>query len=281
MISQIKIYSFYPTDLAEIRKPEIIEFSIRVTDQGASQLNYQWSVDGVPEPVNTNRFSFYSTKYARGDHIIKVIVTDGISSDSLTWNTVVTKVELSAFEAQSLPFEGIQLVWETANEVNNAGFNVLRSNSEAGPFEKVNPRLIPASPKGHYTFTDSTAAGGHTFYYKLEDQSISGYSNQSEAIRVKAEFPEEYKLLQNFPNPFNPETNIRFQLPEKSDTRISIYNIRGQLVRTLVNSKLAPGYYELSWNGKNNQNMQVASGVYYYRFQSNDYQAIKKMVLLK
>lgn len=281
VVSQIKIYSYYPTDLSEIRKPEIIEFSVQVMDQGIHQLSYKWSVDGIPEPVNTNRFSFYSTKYSRGDHVIKVVVTDGISSDSLVWNTVVTKVELSTFEAQAVPFEGVRLYWETSNEVNNAGFNVLRSNSENGPYQKLNSRLMLSNTKGEYAFLDTTATGGHTFYYKLEDLSLNGYSNQSEAIRVKLDLPGAFKVLQNYPNPFNPETTIRFQLPAKSDIRISIFNIRGQLVKALINERMAPGYYEISWDGTNNQDLRVASGVYYYRFHTKEYQSIKKMVLLK
>ncbi len=88
--------------------------------------------------------------------------------------------------------------------------------------------------------------------------------------------PETYSLSQNYPNPFNPTTEINFRLPEASDVRLEIFNIMGQKVATLVNRRLEAGEYSFVWDGS-----EVASGVYLYRFQADDFSATKKMVLMK
>ena len=279
--SHIKIFSYYPTEMPEIRKPQNVEFGISVTDQASNNLNYSWYVDDVKEPVNAPKFTFYSTKYSRGNHSIKVIVTDGVSADSLTWSTIVTRVELSSFQAASLPYEGVRLDWETANEINNAGFEVLRSLSAEGSYKKINTVLIESNDKGTYSFVDTSTVAGRTYHYKLEDVSTNGYRHQSKSLKVNVEIPHEFRLLQNFPNPFNPETRIRFQLPKPAETTARIYNVRGQEVKTLVDKKLSPGYYEIPWKGENNGDLRVSSGVYYIRIQAGEYQAIKKMVMLK
>ncbi len=279
--SHIKIFSYYPTEMPEIRKPQSVEFGISVTDQASNILNYSWFVDNIKEPVNAPVFTFYSTKYSRGNHNIKVVVTDGVSADSLTWSTMVTRVELSSFQADCLPFEGVRLDWETANEINNSGFEVLRSLTADGSYKKINANLIESNDKGIYSFIDTSTVAGRTYYYKLEDVSTSGNRHQSKALKVNVDIPQEFQLLQNFPNPFNPETRIRFQLPKAVETTARIYNIRGQEVKTLVNEKLAPGYYEFPWKGDNNEDLRVSSGVYYIRIQAGEYQDIKKMVLLK
>jgi hypothetical protein len=89
------------------------------------------------------------------------------------------------------------------------------------------------------------------------------------------------RLLNNYPNPFNPETVIRFTLKESAPTRISVFNIKGQLVNTLVNGVLPAGMHQIVWNGKDNYNRNVASGMYFYRLESKNYSCVKKMLLMK
>ncbi len=97
--------------------------------------------------------------------------------------------------------------------------------------------------------------------------------------------PKEYSLSQNFPNPFNPTTLIRYQLPaistKRSAVSLKIYNILGQRVRTLVEEEQAPGYYSVVWNGRDDYGRGVASGVYLYRLEAGRYSSSKKLLLLK
>ena len=88
--------------------------------------------------------------------------------------------------------------------------------------------------------------------------------------------------LQNFPNPFNPQTNISYNIPEEGNVELSVYNIKGQKVKTLVNETQIRGEHTVVWNGTNKHNKRVASGVYFYKLEINDSKLlINKMLLLK
>jgi fibronectin type 3 domain-containing protein len=93
--------------------------------------------------------------------------------------------------------------------------------------------------------------------------------------------PKRYALNQNRPNPFNPVTEIQFAIPEAGNVRLEVYNLQGQLVKTLVNEARPVGFYSVTWDGTNNNGAQVASGVYFYRIDCNDFGETKKMIILK
>lgn len=93
--------------------------------------------------------------------------------------------------------------------------------------------------------------------------------------------PQEFSLDQNFPNPFNPTTQIGFSLKTNEQVRLVVYNMLGQQVRTLVNDNLAPGTYSVTWNGQDDLGRQVASGAYIYRLQSKSVSLTRSMMLLK
>ena len=90
-----------------------------------------------------------------------------------------------------------------------------------------------------------------------------------------------YKLIQNFPNPFNPETKIHFEIPQHHDIKIVIYNILGQMVRTLTDDPFKAGRHVVSWDGRNNDGKQVSTGVYIYRIKAGEFISAKKMMLMK
>jgi hypothetical protein len=100
-------------------------------------------------------------------------------------------------------------------------------------------------------------------------------------IKENGNLPTTFAISQNYPNPFNPTTSIKYQLPQTADVTITIYNLLGQKVRTLVNDKKEPGYYEVEWNGLNDHDVQVATGLYIYRIKAADFVRSKKMLLLK
>jgi flagellar hook assembly protein FlgD len=84
-----------------------------------------------------------------------------------------------------------------------------------------------------------------------------------------------------FPNPFNPNTTLRYSLKEAGKVRIEIYNLKGQMVRSFSNDHSSPGYYQVNWDGKDAMGRKVSSGVYMYRMVSGRYHSTKKMVLAK
>ena len=93
--------------------------------------------------------------------------------------------------------------------------------------------------------------------------------------------PFEFALHQNYPNPFNPETNIQFDVAENSDVNVSIFNIMGQKVATLVNGNMDAGIYHIKWNGLSDKGIALPSGMYFYKMKSSEYQSVKKLVLVK
>jgi hypothetical protein len=99
---------------------------------------------------------------------------------------------------------------------------------------------------------------------------LTGFTNNSTQV------PTDYYLYQNYPNPFNPNTKIRFDIPKVSNVKIVVYDNIGREISILTNQVLSPGNYEIEWNAS-----EYSSGIYFYRIITNDFIAVKKMVLLK
>jgi hypothetical protein len=95
------------------------------------------------------------------------------------------------------------------------------------------------------------------------------------------ETPRAYALAQNYPNPFNPSTVIRYEMKEKGLVTIRIYDVSGRLVRTLSSGVKDAGRYSVAWNGANERGAEVASGIYFYKMETDDFNLTKKMVLLR
>ena len=94
-------------------------------------------------------------------------------------------------------------------------------------------------------------------------------------------FPKNFSLKQNYPNPFNPITSLRYDLPNDGLVNITIYDMMGRVVKTLVNSSQTAGYKSVQWNATNDKNESVSSGLYLYTIQAGEFSQTKKMVLLK
>ncbi|HWR81715.1 MAG TPA: T9SS type A sorting domain-containing protein, partial [Candidatus Deferrimicrobium sp.] len=93
--------------------------------------------------------------------------------------------------------------------------------------------------------------------------------------------PTDYALHQNYPNPFNPSTEISFDVPAASHVTLSVYNVLGQSVTTLVDREMAAGRYSASWDGTSDSGVKTASGIYFYKLIAGDFTETKKMVMLK
>jgi hypothetical protein len=98
---------------------------------------------------------------------------------------------------------------------------------------------------------------------------------------VSGQVPVEYSLSQNYPNPFNPVTQITYTVPSDANLRIEIFNVLGQKVRTLVDERVRAGSHVVTWRGRDDTGLEVASGIYFCRFASGDFVRTRKMVLLK
>jgi hypothetical protein len=94
-------------------------------------------------------------------------------------------------------------------------------------------------------------------------------------------YPKTFALHQNYPNPFNPITQIKYDLPEDALVKITIYDLMGRSIKSLVNSKQTAGYRSIQWNATNNIGEPVSAGMYIYMIQAGQFRQTKKMVLLK
>ena len=93
--------------------------------------------------------------------------------------------------------------------------------------------------------------------------------------------PKGFTLSQNYPNPFNPETTISFSNPKVSSINISIYDIKGQKIKTITNENFQKGYHEVYWNGKDENDKSVSSGIYFYKMETDNFSEVKKAIFLK
>ena len=100
-------------------------------------------------------------------------------------------------------------------------------------------------------------------------------------LEASAETPDAFDLSDAYPNPFNPETTIRFQLPTAEQFKITVYNENGQAVRTLADQQLGPGTFDITWDGTDDSGRQVASGMYMYLIEGPNLRTHKKVTLLK
>jgi photosystem II stability/assembly factor-like uncharacterized protein len=194
-------------------------------------------------------------------------------------DTSYVPVELISFQGKSFDNE-IILNWQTASEINNQGFEIQRSEvrdqkSDWEVIGFVNGK-VTTSEQQFYTYIDNELNTG-VYRYRLRQIDFDGSFEYSEVIEVEIGSPSEFYLSQNYPNPFNPETNIGYKVPVKTFVKISLYDIKGENVRELVNEEKQPGYYTLKLKGG-----KLSSGIYFYRLiTSSGYTAVKKLIIIK
>ena len=152
-----------------------------------------------------------------------------------------------------------------------------------------------SSNANSYSFTDFNVFNNQEYWYKLTDVSSNGVraDHGPLSVRVNAsdlvgltELPGDFALHNNFPNPFNPKTTIKVDIPELNSgslfVKINIYNMLGQKVTTLFSGVLEPGYDQIfEWAGDDINGRLVPSGVYIYQIESDQFVQSKKMLLLK
>jgi adhesin/invasin len=256
-----------------------ILMKVTATDPDGDGLTYTWFDNGLMVS-NTNTYQLIGSVNVKVFHNVQVQVSDGIDIETFEWS-IVTKVELANFSVSAGERGSVVLNWKTASESNNAGFNVLRSRSQLGAYERINKSLIDHRSDGEYSFIDRTAEAGNRYYYKLQSVDVDGNINEHGPIYVEVAAPESYALHQNYPNPFNPTTSIGFQMPASGEVTVIIYNLLGQPIRTLVRGERPAGYHTVQWDGRNDRGEQMASGVYHYRLQAGSFAETKKMLLMK
>ena len=203
-------------------------------------------------------------------------------------------VELSVFTATTSG-DNVILKWRTETEVDNVGFSIYRGEERDGKYIEIS--FIKGVGDGgmptDYQYKDVSVEAGKTYYYFLEDIDIFGEKEKHKIIKVVVPpakpaqpIPKEFRLLQNFPNPFNPDTRIPYDLAQEATVTIRIYDVKGQLVHQLdLGAQKAGSYIDKEkaayWNGRNQTGNAVTSGVYFYTLKAGDFQETKRMVIVR
>ncbi len=189
-------------------------------------------------------------------------------------------VELSSFSAVVLE-SGVKLEWRTETEVNNYGFEVERTSNVKGQTSEVWEKIGFVDGNGNsnspkdYTFNDNNVTASK-YVYRLKQIDNDGKYNYSKAIEVDLSIPVKFELSQNYPNPFNPSTTIKFSLPQAGFVKLTVFNLLGEEVKTLLNENREAGIHTVNFNAS-----KFNSGLYLYKLESNNNVQIKKMLLLK
>ncbi len=205
-------------------------------------------------------------------------------ADALGGGDITLPVELAFFRLLACENEHrLTISWRTESEINNAYFLVQRMNEEKG-FETIAQIRGQGSKTGatDYEYTDDDIQIGDTLSYRLADVAYDGSVTYHPAKSIIVHLPTEYRLLQNYPNPFNPVTTVVYHLPEASDVILTIYNVLGQRVKTLVDVKQQKaGVYRFQWNGLSDSGVRTGSGLYIIRMHTGKHTQTRKMLYMK
>jgi hypothetical protein len=183
----------------------------------------------------------------------------------------------------------IRLTWETLSEVNNFGFFPQRRGEAEPEFYDLAGAFLPGHgtsvARHQYTLCDSSAGPG-VLSYRLRQVDLDGAEHFSEPVTVEHPdvtavgpdiLPPEFRLDQNFPNPFNPRTSIRYALPRASEVRVSVFSMLGEHICTLVHGVQPAGEHTIQFE----PSADLSSGSYVYALQAGGRQEVKHMMYLK
>ena len=258
--------------------------NLTITDDGGTssltlRIDKDTDIDGTAEPVWPRDvigiFSQFdnSSPYSDGYQIIPRDTNDLRDNNTIP-------VELVSFAAE-LNGDEVVISWKTATETNNLGFEVQKSGTDKiwnkiGFVKGNNGTEIRG-----YSFIDNALSGIGTYYYRLKQIDFDGSYVYSMEVEVNVNTPSEFNLTQNFPNPFNPTTTIKYSIPSAgvhsyAPVQLKVYDVLGKEVAVLVNENKPAGNYKVEFVAGS-----LASGIYFYKLQTAGYTLTRKMLLMK
>ncbi len=269
------------------------------------------SVDGITDDSSLKLLKRISSDSAWSDITSSAIQNTITHTFSMSGLTSFSEFSIADDGSNPVPVSLINFIakntegktilnWSTATEINNYGFEVERldnnlsteqlnstneqSNSSSNGWETIG--FIEghgnSNSQNNYSFIDNLTLSSNLLKYRLKQIDNDGKSVYSKIVDVVLESPKVFKFNQNFPNPFNPTTMVKYLLPEESKVKIEVFNMLGQSIVILVNKKISAGYYETIWNAT-----RFPSGVYLISFQAEginskkNFSKVRKAILLK
>jgi hypothetical protein len=265
----------FKTDRVRQRNPETNENIDSSTRSLTGFKVYRNGVE-IAEITDPGTMTYYDEFLNAGDYSYYITaIYDGFN-ESLPSNTeeiIIILAPPTQLSASSQPPD-IVLDWVAPEEGRNlTGYKVYRDGEEI--VEVIDVTYTDENvPNGNYTYYVTAVYGS----YESEPSNEVTLEHTEVNLNI---IPLTTYLKGNHPNPFNPETSINFALSSASKTVIQIYNIKGKKVRTLLNEHLDSGHHSVIWNGTDENDRSVASGIYFYKFKTDNFNKTKKMLLLK
>jgi hypothetical protein len=242
--------------------------AITFTDSSSSGTWTGFAENVISELLkNRLYFNVHSTDHGSGEIRGQIEFSNIVSGN--------IPVELTSFSAY-INEKNVLLNWTTATETNNLGFEIEKQIGNV--WQKIGfvKGKGTSSELHSYSFTEKNVGNGK-YSYRLKQIDFDGSFEYSNVISINIGTPLSFRMSQNYPNPFNPSTIINFQIPEKTNVSLKVYDILGREVITLLNEVKEPGIYNINFNAAG-----FSSGVYIYKLSTgNGNISVKKMTLIK
>jgi hypothetical protein len=259
-----------------------------IYDSNGNQLNYFSAVTGLRGCFQLGNGNYLVTNgsgvYVLDQNTGAILATpvSGVAARSLReYDLDIVPVELTSFTA-GVAGGRVELNWSTATEVNNQGFEILRSAQNDNDWQQIGfvPGFGTTTELKSYSYTDQSVSNGK-YYYKLKQIDFDGSFTYSEAVEAEVSLPTIFALEQNYPNPFNPSTLIRFSLPVDAQVTIGVYNLVGEKVAEIASGNFSSGSHNVTFDAS-----KLTSGIYFYRLDATGingktFSSVKKMTLMK
>ncbi|UCD37550.1 MAG: VCBS repeat-containing protein [Fidelibacterota bacterium] len=291
------LYSYAPQDSVGAEKDTTVEVGTSHTlsvSVGGTANTYQWMKNGgyVTGAIDDSLTLDPVGESDAGDYICRIRNTIAGSLNLYSRPIHVTVINTTAPAApQNLTAEAgdgqVTLTWNQNTESDFLRYRIYSGTA-------ANPTTLVDSTSG-ITDTTKTLTGltnGTAYYFRITAVDValneSAYSSEvsatptsPSAVSDQDALPTEFALHANYPNPFNPSTSIRYDLPEAADVILTVYDLLGREVVRLVEGHMEPGYQQVVWSGKNAASLEVPSGIYIALLVTPEYSKSIKMLLLK
>ena len=291
-----------------------LEINVVISDVDGDTLTLGASADtsGINFVFENDLIKIVPVDHWNGQSLITVSVNDGTVSAQTTFSLTVTPVQDPPFAfdwvsaasdtieiSQSNLADTYELKWSVSEDVDGETIDyLLYAKIGVYPAEEIYDTTSTSIPITYQEFLENVfepfpMLPRVTVQFSMEATDgidtvkITGDNrvllvNRYEYLSTLSEgIPIEFALHENYPNPFNPTTTLRFDLPELSDMTLIVYNMLGQKVKTFNMQSIPAGYHSVTWDATNDLGQQVGAGVYLYQLQAKDFVKTRKMVLLK
>lgn len=268
---------------------------LKLYDAGSeAQVAWQYTMHSPIEssPIIGSDYGIY---FGGTDSTMYKVDTTG----TLIWNTPVGSAVRSTAAVANFSTNADRLyvgtdegiLYALATETGEKVWQYETQSSIRGPILFAGKTVYAGTHDGHVVAIEEQAVQSgvmkntavHPVWHTFQGNNArtGKFGEAMTDVESSTALPANYTLLQNYPNPFNPSTTIRYGLPAASQVQVTVYDVRGEQVATLIAEQQSAGWHSVQWDGRNEIGRQVSTGVYFYRLVAEDFVETKKMVLMK